>query len=226
MKFVAGGKVRRTAGLGAALALTVTGLGLLGASGAAAAPASGTSATAATALSRTQLLTIAQVKQADARRKWSTQVDRGVLPRVYCGPASTEGKRVSARMARGFTDELDAYGAQYVSQYANAATARAAYNSVIATLKSCTYSKPAPTHARKITENRVVKGASGDLTQVIRWYDYPKPNDPGSEAGGFPYAVTLKGRNVSVLAFSEMGPGVPAPNFDKLARLAAAKLPR
>lgn len=67
-------------------------------------------------------------------------------------------------MARGFTDEMDAYGAQYVSRYANAAAAKAAYNSIIATLKSCTYSKPAPTHARKITENRVVKGASGDLT--------------------------------------------------------------
>ncbi|NIK56248.1 hypothetical protein [Kribbella shirazensis] len=36
-------------------------------------------------------------------------------------------------MARGFTDEMDAYGAQYVSRYPNAATARAAYNSIIAT---------------------------------------------------------------------------------------------
>jgi hypothetical protein len=187
--------------------------------------------TSATALSRSQMVTVGEVKKADARRNWFRQVDRGILPKTYCGPASTEGlsstgRGVSARMARGFTDEMDAYGAQYVSQYANAATARTAYNSIIATLKSCTYSKPAPTHARKITENRVVKGASGDLTQVIRWYDYPKPNDPGSEAGGFPYAVTLKGRNVSVLAFSEMGPGVPAPNFDKLARQAAAKISR
>ncbi|WP_371405369.1 hypothetical protein OHA10_07125 [Kribbella sp. NBC_00662] len=61
---------------------------------------------------------------------------------------------------------------------------------------------------------------------MIRWYDYPKPNDPGSEDGAFPYAVTLKGRNVSVLAFSEMGQGVPAPNFDKLARQAAARISR
>ncbi|MFF0265277.1 hypothetical protein [Kribbella sp. NPDC004536] len=219
MKF-SGGFRRGALATGLATSVMAVGLSLLATQGADA----GT--TSATSLSRSQLLTVSQVKTADARRNWFRQVDRGILPRTYCGPASTEGKHVSARMARGFTDELDAYGAQYVSQYANAAAARAAYNSVIATLRSCTYSKPAPTHARKITENRVVKGASGDLTQVIRWYDYPKPNDPGSEAGGFPYAVTLKGRNVSVLAFSEMGPGVPAPNFDKLARAAAAKLTR
>ncbi|MFC6158783.1 hypothetical protein [Kribbella jiaozuonensis] len=220
---VAGGKLRGMLAAGAAVGAMAAGIGVLGMGGADAA----TSSTAATtALSRSQLLTVGEVKKADARRNWFRQVDRGILPRTYCGPASTEGKHVSARMARGFTDEMDAYGAQYVSQYANAAAAKAAYNSIIATLKSCTYSKPAPTHARKITENRVVKGASGDLTQVIRWYDYPKPNDPGSEAGGFPYAVTLKGRNVSVLAFSEMGPGVPAPNFDKLARQAAAKVTR
>ncbi|TDW88661.1 hypothetical protein [Kribbella sp. VKM Ac-2566] len=219
MKF-AGGMRRGVVATGVATGVLAVGLTALATQGADA----GT--TSATALSRSQMLTIGEVKKADARRDWIRQVDRGILPKTYCGPASTEGKRVSARMARGFTDEMDAYGAQYVSQYANAATARAAYNSIIATLKSCTYSKPAPTHARKITENRVVKGASGDLTQVIRWYDYPKPNDPGSEAGGFPYAVTLKGRNVSVLAFSEMGPGMPAPNFDKLARQAAAKIGR
>ncbi|MFD7156742.1 hypothetical protein ACFV9C_19230 [Kribbella sp. NPDC059898] len=217
---VAGGIRRGAVVTGVATSVLAVGLSVLAAQGADA----GT--TSASSLSRSQLLTVGQVKQADARRAWSTQVDKGLLPRTYCGPASTEGKHVAARMARGFTDEMDAYGAQYVSQYANAASARAAYNSVIATLKTCTYSKPAPTHARKITENRVVKGASGDLTQVIRWYDYPKPNDPGSEAGGFPYAVTLKGRTVSVLAFREMGPGVPAPNFDKLARAAAAKITR
>ncbi|WP_350280721.1 hypothetical protein [Kribbella sp. HUAS MG21] len=223
MRFVAGGMRRGVVATGAASAVMAVGLSVLATQGA---DAGTVSASSATALSRSQLVTVSEVKKADPRRNWFRQVDRGILPKTYCGPASTEGKRVSARMARGFTDEMDAYGAQYISRYPNAATARAAYNSIIATLKSCTYSKPAPTHARKITENRVVKGASGDLTQVIRWYDYPKPNDPGSEAGGFPYAVTLKGRNVSVLAFSEMGPGMPAPNFDKLARQAAAKLSR
>ena len=48
------------------------------------------------------------MKKADSRRDWIRQVDRGILPRTYCGPASTEGKRVAARMARGFTDEMDA----------------------------------------------------------------------------------------------------------------------
>ena len=63
-------------------------------------------------------------------------------------------------------------------------------------------------------------------TRVIRWYDYPLPNDPGSEAGGFPYAITLRGTTVSVLAFRGYGPGMSAPSFDRLARTAAAKLPR
>ncbi|MEU4190733.1 hypothetical protein AB0E69_02450 [Kribbella sp. NPDC026611] len=221
MKVVMGNKLRVAVAGGVAAMVAAGGFAVLN-MGAADAQTTSTTATPA----RSQLLTVAEVRKADPAHKWSIQVDKGILPKTYCGPASTEGRHVSSRMARGYTDDVAAWGAQYVSHYANAATARAAYNSVIATLKTCTYSKPSPTHARKITENRVVKGASGDLTQVIRWYDYPKPSDPGSEAGGFPYAVTLKGTNVSVLAFREMGPGVAAPNFDKLARAAAVKLPR
>lgn len=65
---------------------------------------------------------------------------------------------------------------------------------------------------------------SGDATQLLRWYDYPLPSDPGSEDGGFPYAVTLKGSTVSVLAFREMGPGVQPVNFERITRAAAAHL--
>ena len=78
---------------------------------------------------------------------------------------------------------------------------------------------PAPTHARKLTENRTL--ALGDATTILRWYDYPLPNDPGSEDGGFPYAVTRKGSVVSVLAFREMGKGVAPAHFEALARTAA-----
>ncbi|MDX6261695.1 MAG: hypothetical protein QOH84_3383 [Kribbellaceae bacterium] len=38
-----------------------------------------------------------------------------------------------------------------------------------------------------MTENRALK--LGDETQIIRWYDYPLPSDPGTEDGGFPYAA-------------------------------------
>jgi hypothetical protein len=143
---------------------------------------------------------------------------------VYCGVASTEGKNVKQRLARAYSDDMANYGRQHVTSYPTKAAARAAYKSIVRTVLTCKAGKPSPTHARKITENRVVKGAAG-ATRVIRWYDYPKPNDPGSEAGGFPYAITLKGNVVSVLAFHSYGPGMAAPNFDKLARTAAAKLP-
>jgi hypothetical protein len=226
MKVVGGRRWFAVAGAFAVAAGVVA--GGLGISGMRSADAATTQASTVSVvrLDRAQLLTVKDVRKADPKEGWVTQVDRGRLPRTYCGPASTEGKRVSQRMARGFTDEMTGYGAQYVSRYPNAATAKAAYASIIKVLKTCPAGKPAPTHTRKITENRVVKGASGDLTQVIRWYDYPLPSDPGSEAGGFPYAVTLKGQTVSVLAFSDMGPGMSAPNFDKLARAAAVKLPR
>lgn len=188
---------------------------------------SGQTATAVggTALSRAKhLVTVAEVKQADPKTPWSVQIDKGLLQPTYCGVYSTEGKYVAARLARAYTDDLASYGRQHVTSYRTQAAAKAAYYSIVRNVLSCTASKPAPTHARKITENRVVKGAAGP-TRVIRWYDYPLPNDPGSEAGGFPYAITLRGTTVSVLAFSGYGPGMPAPSFDRLARTAAAKLP-
>ncbi|TCC53750.1 hypothetical protein E0H75_08740 [Kribbella capetownensis] len=43
---------------------------------------------------------------ADPGGEWIKQVDRGILPKTYCGPTSTEGKRVSERMARGFTEDM------------------------------------------------------------------------------------------------------------------------
>ncbi|MET9318215.1 hypothetical protein ABZX12_40880 [Kribbella sp. NPDC003505] len=189
---------------------------------------SGQAATAAsgTVLSRARhLVTVAEVRKADPKVAWSVQIDRGLLHRTYCGVYSTEGRNVASRLARAYTGEnIASYGRQHVTAYRTPAAAKAAYYSIVKTVLTCTASKPVPTHARKITENRVVKGAAGP-TRVIRWYDYPLPNDPGSEAGGFPYAITLRGSTVSVLAFSGYGPGMAAPNFDRLARMAAAKLP-
>ncbi|WP_157979889.1 hypothetical protein [Kribbella monticola] len=110
-----------------------------------------------------------------------------------------------------------------MSRYKTPGAAKAAYGSIVKTIKSCKAARPAPTHARKLTENRTL--AVGDATSILRWYDYPLPSDPGSEDGGFPYAVTLKGSVVSVIAFREMGKGVKPANFEKFARLAAAHLP-
>ncbi|WP_343983563.1 MULTISPECIES: hypothetical protein [Kribbella] len=174
-------------------------------------------------MDRTRLVTLSQVKQADPGTKWITQVDKGTLPSAYCGPASTEGKAVAQRLARGYTDEMTNYGTQYLSRYQTEAAAKAAYTSILATLKTCKYSKPAPTHARRITENRHI--VAGDATTILRWWDYALPSDPGSENGAFPYAVTRKGTAVSVLAFSGDGVGMKAANFDKIAKAAAAKLP-
>ena len=115
------------------------------------------------------------------------------------------------------------YGTQYLSRYQTEAAAKAAYTSILATLKTCKYSKPAPTHARRIAENRRI--VAGDATTILRWWDYALPSDPGSENGAFPYAVTLKGTAVSVLAFSSDGVGMKATSIDKLAKAAAARLP-
>lgn len=79
---VAGGKLRGMLAAGAAVGAMAAGIGVLGMGGADAAT-SGTTAT--TALSRSQLLTVGEVKKADARRNWFRQVDKGILPRTYCG---------------------------------------------------------------------------------------------------------------------------------------------
>jgi hypothetical protein len=110
-----------------------------------------------------------------------------------------------------------------LTRYKTPVAAKAAYESIVKTIRSCKAARPAATHARKLTEDRALP--IGDATSVLRWYDYPLPSDPGSEDGGFPYAVTLKGSVVSVVAFREMGKGVKPANFEKFARAAAARLP-
>jgi hypothetical protein len=174
---------------------------------------------AAAQLRTSMLLTGPDVAKADPNRGWI--VTTGSADPI-CGPSSTRGDGVRGSLNRNFTTELDASGGQWLTRYDDARTAKAAYDKIVATIKSCKALDPAPTHARKLTENRTLP--LGDATVILRWYDYPLPSDPGSEPGGFPYAVTRKGNVVSVLAFREMGDGVKPANFEKLTRTAAARL--
>ncbi|QNE19551.1 hypothetical protein F1D05_18540 [Kribbella qitaiheensis] len=167
------------------------------------------------------LLTGVEVAKADPNRRWAETTGSASTP--ICGRASTRGDGVAGSLSRNYANGLDASGGQWLTRYKTPAAAKAAYESIVKTIKSCKAARPAPTHARKLTENRTL--AAGDATSILRWYDYPLPSDPGSEDGGFPYAVTLKGSVVSVVAFREMGKGVKPANFEKFARLAAAHLP-
>ncbi len=166
------------------------------------------------------LLTGKEVAKADPKRGWTTTT---WTARSICGKSATQGNAVQGRLTRSFTTDLDAWGGQWLTRYQSPAAAKAAYEQIVATLKSCKAFVPADTHARQRTEDRRL--AVGVATAIVRWYDYPKPNDPGSESGGFPYAVTRKGTVVSVLAFGEMGKGVAPAHWEALARAAAAKLP-
>ncbi|GAA0577641.1 hypothetical protein GCM10009534_09640 [Kribbella sandramycini] len=166
------------------------------------------------------LLTGKEVAKADPKRGWIAASNGN---RAICGTMSTRGNGVQGNLTRYYTTELDASGGQWLTRYQSPAAAKAAYESIIATIKSCKALKPGPTHARKLTENRTL--AVGDATAILRWYTYPLPNDPGSEDGGFPYAVTRKGTIVSVLAFGEMGKGIAPAHWEALTRTAAAKLP-
>ncbi|GAA1678706.1 hypothetical protein GCM10009745_22930 [Kribbella yunnanensis] len=171
-------------------------------------------------LANSMLLTGKEVAKADPKRGW---IATSAASRSICGKAATQGNGVQGRLTRSFTTELDASGGQWLTRYQSPAAAKAAYEQIVATIKSCKAFVPGETHARKLTENRTL--AVGDATAILRWYDYPKPNDPGSEDGGFPYAVTRKGTVVSVLAFGEMGKGVAPAHWEALARAAASKLP-
>lgn len=171
-------------------------------------------------LANSMLLTGKEVAQADPKRGWIATSAAG---RSICGKTATQGNGVQGRLTRSFTTELDASGGQWLTRYQSPAAAKAAYEQIVATMKSCKAFVPGETHARKLSENRTL--AVGDATAILRWYDYPKPNDPGSEDGGFPYAVTRKGTVVSVLAFGEMGKGVAPAHWEALARAAATKLP-
>ncbi|GAB2636240.1 hypothetical protein [Kribbella swartbergensis] len=174
---------------------------------------------AAARLRTAMLMTGADVAKADPRRGWVTTT---ASSDPICGPSSTRGNAVRGSLNRNFTTELDASGGQWLTRYDDARAAKAAYDKIVATIKVCTALDPSPTHARKLTENRTLP--VGDATVILRWYDYPLPNDPGSEDGGFPYAVTRQGNLVSVLAFREMGTGVAPAHFEALTRTAAARL--
>ncbi|MEU4396421.1 hypothetical protein [Kribbella sp. NPDC023855] len=171
-------------------------------------------------LTTAMLLTGAELAKADPKRGWVSTTGSASTP--ICGRGSTRGDNPLGTLSRNFTTDLDASGGQWLTRYSDAKAARAAYDKIIKTVKSCKAAVPASTHARKITENRAL--SLGDATQILRWYDYPLPTDPGSEDGGFPYAITLKGKIVSVLAFREMGPGIKPPNFERITRTAAAHL--
>lgn len=166
------------------------------------------------------LLTGQELAKADPKRDWA--VANGIPSTPICGRNSIRGDGVKGALSRNFANGLDASGGQWLTRYADAEAARAAYERIVKTIKSCKAARPAPTHARKLTENRTI--AVGDATAILRWYDYPLPNDPGSEDGGFPYGVTLKGTVVSVVAFGEMGKGIQPANFERITRSAAAHL--
>ncbi|MEV6284194.1 hypothetical protein [Kribbella sp. NPDC051770] len=171
-------------------------------------------------LTNSMLLTGGEVAKGDPKRGWAATAGSASTP--ICGRGSTRGDGVLGALSRNFTNGLDADGGQWLTRYADAKAATAAYDSILKTIASCKAARPAPTHARKVTENRAI--AVGDATRIVRWYDYPLPSDPGSEDGGFPYAVTRKGAIVSVVAFREMGKGIKPANFEAVARSAAAHL--
>jgi hypothetical protein len=174
---------------------------------------------AAVQLSSRMLLTGKEVATADPNRGW---VETKANSRPICGPASTGGNGANGSLNRQFTTELDASGGHWLTRYASPAATEAAYEQIVTAIRSCKALTPGSTHARKLTENRTLP--LGDATTILRWYDYPLPNDLGSEPGGFPYAVTRKGTIVSVLAFREMGKGVAPDHFEALTHTAAAHL--
>ncbi|MEV8373837.1 hypothetical protein AB0P21_13920 [Kribbella sp. NPDC056861] len=179
-----------------------------------------TSPTKPPKLTTALLLTGPELSKADPNRGWAATGGTASTP--ICGRASTRGDNPLGSLNRNFVSDLDASGGQWITRYADAKAARAAYDQILKTIKSCRSALPAPTHARKLTENRGLP--LGNATQLLRWYDYPLPSDPGSEDGGFPYAVTVKDKIVSVLAFGEMGKGIKPANFERITRAAAAHL--
>jgi hypothetical protein len=172
-------------------------------------------------LTTSMLLTGSELSKGDPNRGWIARAGTPGTPK--CGNSSTRGKNVLGSLNRDFYDGLAATGGQWLTRYKDDRAAFAAYERIVATIKVCKALRPAPTHARKLTENRSVK--IGDATRILRWYDYPLPSDPGSEDGAFPYAVTVKGSVVSVLAFSEYGKGMKPANFQRIAVSAGKRLP-
>jgi hypothetical protein len=171
-------------------------------------------------LTTSMLLTGSELSKADPNRGWIARSGTPGTPK--CGNSSTRGKNVLGSLNRDFYDGLAGTGGQWLSRYKDNRAAIAAYERITATIEACKALKPAPTHARKLTENRSVK--VGDATRILRWYDYPLPSDPGSEDGSFTYAVTVKGSVVSVLAFWEYGKGIKLANFERIAVSAGKRL--
>ncbi|MDX6241023.1 MAG: hypothetical protein QOG10_5847 [Kribbellaceae bacterium] len=171
-------------------------------------------------LTTSMLLTGSELSKGDPNRGWIARSGTPGTPK--CGNSSTRGRNVLGSLTRDFYDGLAATGGQWLTRYKDNRAAIAAYERITATIKACKALRPAPTHARKLTENRSIE--VGDATRILRWYDYPLPSDPGSEDGAFPYAVTVKGPVVSVLSFWEYGKGIKPANLERVAVSAGKRL--
>jgi hypothetical protein len=171
-------------------------------------------------LTPSMLLTGSELSKSDPNRGWIARSGTPGTPK--CGNSSTRGKNVRGSLNRDFYDGLAGTGGQWLTRYKDNRAAIAAYERITATIESCTALRSAPTHARKLTENRSVK--VGDATRILRWYDYPLPSDPGSEDGSFTHAVTVEGSVVSVLAFWQYGKGIKPANFERVAVSAGKRL--
>jgi hypothetical protein len=96
-------------------------------------------------LTNAMLLTGPEVAKADPKRGWSATSGSARMP--ICGRASTRGDDALGNLSRNFTTDLDASGGQWLTRYADAKAARAAYEKILKTLKSCKASNPPTSNA-------------------------------------------------------------------------------
>jgi hypothetical protein len=88
------------------------------------------------------LLTGAEVGKADPKRGWIATSSSARTP--ICGRASTRGDNAVGNLSRNFTTDLDASGGQWLTRYADAKAAHAAYEKILKTLKPCKAAVPPP----------------------------------------------------------------------------------
>ncbi len=102
------------------------------------------------------LLTGSEVAKGDPNRHWAETSGSASTP--ICGRGSTRGDGVAGTLNRNFTNGLDASGGQWLTRYKTPAAAKAAYDSIVKTIKSCKAARPAATHARKIDGGSQARG--------------------------------------------------------------------
>lgn len=152
--------------------------------------------------------------RADLRHNWRIEPGQPQTPR--CGPAITRRPDSRARLMAAFTTDSGDVGGQWLTEYDDSGAAVTAYKKFIGAIRLCPSPGGGTVPDQTLTEDRPLRAAV--TTRLLRW------TDDGGDIN-HTYAVTQKGRTVSVTLLQTSGEDIKWTAVEDIARTAGFRLP-